>query len=52
MSCFEIKYYIPKFDRKFLNAKYYSGGWWWDITDHRSRFIAFEKLLTYYKEKI
>lgn len=52
MSCFELEHCIPKFDRKFLNAKYYNGGWWWDPSDHRSRLTAFEKLLTYYKEKI
>lgn len=51
ISSFTIKDYIPKFNRKFLNAKY-GGGWWWDSTDHRSRLTAFEKLLTYYKERI
>lgn len=52
ISCFTIKDYIPKFNRKFLNAKYQNEGWWWDPTDHRNRLIAFEKLLTYYKERM
>lgn len=52
VSCFAIKDYIPKFNRKFLNAKYQNGGWWWDTMDYRSRLSAFEKLLAYYKNKI
>lgn len=52
ISAFELEYYIPKFDRKFLNAKNYNEGYWWNPTDYRSRLTAFEKLLTYYKEKM
>ena len=52
ISSFELELKIPKFDRKFLNAKNHNGGWWWDPTDYRSRLTAFEKLLTYYKERM
>lgn len=52
ISTFELELKIPKFNRKFLNAKYYNGGLWWDTMDYRSRLSAFEKLLKYYKNKI
>lgn len=50
-SC-ELESKIPKFNRKFLNAKYKNKDWWWDPADYRSRLNAFEKLLTYYKERM
>lgn len=52
ISSFELELKIPKFNRKFLNAKYHNAALWWDYSDHRSRLNAFEKLLTYYKDKI
>lgn len=46
----DIKYIIPKFNKKFFNIKSYYC-YWWLIKDYTSRIDALNKLIFYYKYK-